>query len=153
MDLNYILILMPIILTIGGIIYGVTQYDNFLILLSFGLIFCIIVASFLKSIMPRYGIFLRPTNNPCQCTFSHSNCPNQISVGMPSEHAMTMTFFVTMIYLKNKTIDRRVIFAFIIALLVIGERYFTKCHTLLQLFIGALVGFTLAIIYNNLIQS
>lgn len=153
MNFEEILILMPIILTIGAFIFGILGLNNYFILISLGMFFCILVARLLKSLMPKKGIFLRPTDNECKCKFCPSECENIRGIGMPSEHALTLTFFAMMIYLHGKEIDGKVIFSFILALAVIFQRYLSSCHSAIQLIIGSFIGAILSVIYYFCIKS
>jgi membrane-associated phospholipid phosphatase len=159
MDLEKILISMPLILLVGSAIYGITESDNNLLALSVGILFCIIIANFFKSLMPKppidepdylraNNIYIRPTNDPCKCKMQPNSCLGEIGIGMPSAHATVMSFFFFMIFFRMMVINIKVIIAFILALVVIGQRYVSKCHTILQLMVGSILGFVLAMIYN-----
>jgi membrane-associated phospholipid phosphatase len=141
-----VLVLMPIILLVGSFVFGITENNNHLIALSIGILLCIIVAKQLKDLMPKKGIYLRPTDDPCHCgILNHEDCKGII--GMPSEHAIVMAFFFTSIYLESKSVKVKM-FAFTLAMMVIIQRYISKCHSALQLTIGAIVGSVLAVCYK-----
>lgn len=152
---NEILILMPIILIIGGIVYGITENIAYLILLSIGMFISMLVSETIKQHLPKEGIYLRPTHDTCHCGLwpkKQESCHNELAVGMPSTHATVMAFFVTMIYLSNYNINSQqnsntIIFSIILALLVIKQRYDSHCHTGLQLFVGSLLGCIIGTIY------
>lgn len=156
------LIIMPIILTIGGLVYGILGKNIYLILLSLGLFLCMIIAPILKSLMPvppeheqKTDIYLRPCNNKhnsCDCGFYSSKSTKKNQIGMPSEHAMTMMFFATMIYLRYGQVNYQVVFSMILALVVMSQRYFSHCHSILQLFAGSALGIMFAWIYNYIIM-
>ena len=109
---------------------------------------CVFIDTLLKSSFPKKAPFLRPTNDVCKCSFIKND---QCGVmGMPSGHAMIMTFFVMMIFLYTHKFDYKIILLIILALSVIIQRWMCGCHTPLQLFVGSVIGILFALVYNKL---
>ena len=152
-NLDWLISIIPVILSFGALIYGILGDNKFLIFLSIGLFLCWYISEFIKQLMPTEGIFLRPTNFPCLCRYYPDTCINFQEIGMPSTHASTITFFLTMIYLRNPYIDYKILLVFLLVFLVMRQRYLSKCHSISQILFGALLGVFLAFVYNFLLKQ
>jgi membrane-associated phospholipid phosphatase len=61
--------------------------------------------------------------------------------GMPSGHAQSCFYSLVFIYLALKNKNKNIIIVYIlIAILTLYQRYYDKFHTILQLFVGSIVG-------------
>lgn len=148
-----ILIWLPTIVLISSLGYGIFKCNYFFIFLSIGLLICALLAWYLKLLMPKKELFLRPTDDPCKCDLFSKNCPGIKKSGMPSGHAALMIFFVVMMFLYYKKINYQIIFFLILALAVIYQRYDSKCHNFVQLIMGSIVGALFAIFFFLLIMK
>ena len=89
-------------------------------------------------------IYLRP-NGYVLCDIGKENNP----IGMPSGHAMTSGFIIGFLYhYLNKNDFNNVL---IISLLIAYSRYLCKCHSLLQIFIGLIIGVVFSTIFHSIL--
>jgi membrane-associated phospholipid phosphatase len=110
-----------------------------------------LTSEYIKKIVPRKEVFLRPTNQPCKCKYYITKCKNIKEVGFPSTHAFMMTFFAIMVYMYHKKINLQVTISLIITLIIIIQRYTSLCHNSLQIIAGTLLGSIFGILYYNFI--
>jgi len=143
MLLEDILIFMPLILVVGGFIFGGLTDTAYWAYVSVGIIVLMLLTRGIKGLMPKEGLFLRPNaddpNRKCSLADHKGG-----DIGMPSEHAVVMSYFAAMVYFHTYAIDVKSASVALLALVVIIQRYVSGCHSALQLAIGALVGVGLA---------
>jgi membrane-associated phospholipid phosphatase len=134
---------MPLILVVGGFIFGSLADAKYWVLVSVGIVAVMLISRGLKAVVPHDGLFLRPNaddeNRKCSLTDRTGG-----KIGMPSEHAMVMSYFAAMVYFQTYQIDVKSASAVLLALMVILQRYVSGCHSILQLVVGALLGVGLA---------
>lgn len=153
MIFEHALIMMPITLIIGGLVFGVLNSDYFMVALAVGMSICFILSETVKKFLPFSDINKRPTDNACKCRLCPSDCPNSPAIGMPSTHAAVMSFFFMLILLRNGgQINLQVILAFLLAIAVMYQRYASLCHSPLQLLAGAILGSVLGYYYSSLVM-
>ena len=96
--------------------------DNYVLKLFLGLIFLQVLVKFLKKL------------------FKESSPIKSKTYGLPSTKAATLVFIATYLVLTNKLRDSTVVIIVIALLLPLFMKYYSKEHSLKQLFIGGLVG-------------
>jgi membrane-associated phospholipid phosphatase len=92
---------------------------------------------FIKEISPR-------PQGAMNCNVMCTNGNQEGKPGMPSSHAATIAFF-TIYYLRhtNSLYIRAILIGY--AILVMMSRYHKRCHTVLQIMVGALLGSSMGI--------
>lgn len=96
--------------------------DKYVLKLFLGLIFLQILVKFLKKL------------------FKESRPIKSNTYGLPSTKAATLVFIATYLVLTNKLRDSTVVIIVTAMLLPLFMKYYSKEHSLKQLFIGGLVG-------------
>lgn len=96
--------------------------DKYVLKLFLGLIFLQILVKFLKKL------------------FKESRPIKSNTYGLPSTKAATLVFIATYLILTNKLRDSTIVIIVIALLLPLFMKYYSKEHSLKQLFIGGLVG-------------
>ena len=96
--------------------------DKYVLKLFLGLIFLQIFVKFLKKL------------------FKESRPIKSNTYGLPSTKAATLVFIATYLILTNKLRDSTIVIIVIALLLPLFMKYYSKEHSLKQLFIGGLVG-------------
>ena len=100
------------------------------------------VSLFIKTahtVFPRSGVFRRPSG-ACDCDILNSAGSYEHRGGMPSGHVMTAAFVVTMICLMNPSSPLAVVASAVTVLLIATARVQKRCHTVLQVAVGAAAG-------------
>ena len=70
---------------------------------------------------------------------------------MPSAHATSMVFFLTMVSIYRGQVDAYVIFAAVLTVLVLVQRKISGCHSAAQLFAGCVLGWVIGVGYGLLL--
>ena len=96
--------------------------DKYVLKLFLGLIFLQILVKFLKKL------------------FKESRPIKSNTYGLPSTKAATLVFIATYLVLTNKLKDSTVVILLTTLLIPIFMKYYSKEHSLKQLFVGGLVG-------------
>ena len=102
--------------------------DKYVLKLFLGLIFLQILVKFLKKL------------------FKESRPIKTNTYGLPSTKAATLVFIATYFILTNKLRGSTVVIILTVLFLPLFMKYYSKEHSLKQLFIGGLVGFLFAYI-------
>ena len=76
--------------------------------------------------------------------FKESRPINSNTYGLPSTKAATLVFIATYLILTNKLKDSTVILLVVALLVPLFMKYYSKEHSMKQLFIGGLVGLLFA---------
>jgi membrane-associated phospholipid phosphatase len=128
---------------------------NFLLLGSLLIVFGPILNQILKYLLRGLTISKRPNicglvsdkDNTCSGCGVIIACKKTASSGMPSGHAQYMgilSIFITIYLLKNNEVSTKLVAqitsVWILTLLICYQRYISKCHTILQITIGLVVG-------------
>lgn len=96
--------------------------DKYVLKLFLGLIFLQILVKFLKKL------------------FKESRPIKSKTYGLPSTKAATLVFIATYLILTNKLRDSTLVIIVIALLLPLFIKYYSKEHSLKQLFVGGLIG-------------
>lgn len=142
----------PLFIVIISFIYASISGLYFYFFLALGMIISSFISESIKKIVPKKGIFLRPTDQPCKCKYPVPKCKNMKEVGFPSTHAFVMTFFAIMVLMYHKKINSQVIISLILAIVIMIQRYTSFCHSLLQISTGASFGSIFGVLYYNFIS-
>ena len=133
-----------IIYVIPIILYGITRkpYHKiaFIGALATNAISEIIKHVFIKDISPR-------PQGAMNCDIMCSNGNQEGKPGMPSSHAATIAFFATYYYCHTSNLYIRAILIGY-ALLVMMSRYHKRCHTVPQIMVGALLGWSIGMLLH-----
>ena len=138
------------VLSIPIICFMIGIIDFKYILITIGIILCGIINFIIKSIINKilpYKYTKRP-NNAKGCGACNDNYIDNI--GLPSGHSQLAWFFVFYLWLLKPNI-RNALILFPIALIISISRYFSNCHTKLQIFIGSLIGIIFAYYFREFI--
>lgn len=95
---------------------------------------------FIKDISPR-------PQGATNCNIMCTNGNQEGKPGMPSSHAATITFFATYYVRHTENLYIRAILIGY-ALLVMMSRYHKRCHTVPQIMVGALLGWSMGILLH-----
>ena len=93
---------------------------------------------FIKEVSPR-------PQGAMNCNVMCTNGNQEGKPGMPSSHATTVAFFAVYYFRHTQNIYLRAILIGY-ALLVMMSRYYKRCHSLLQLMMGALLGGSMGVL-------
>ena len=81
------------------------------------------------------------------CDIGKDNNP----IGMPSGHSMTAGFIIGFLYhYLNKRDFNKVFYT---CLLLAFIRYLCKCHSLLQIFLGLIIGIAFSTIFHSILTK
>lgn len=155
---NQVLRLMVWIIIISSFIFGVLLNNRLLLFLSLGLILIEGVIQGLKygvkSIFGVNSITSRPPKARDCGAFIDCKKEKATSMGMPSGHSISMGFFAAFMIMslgkKNVISD---IFVVFLALLVMTQRWWVGCHTILQVITGGVIGVLLGIGYYEIVKK
>ena len=75
---------------------------------------------------------------------------NNLTFGMPSTRAATLSFIIIYLILLNKPSQKTIILMILIVLLLCSIKYFMKEHSILQLLCGSLVGLIVGFIFYKI---
>jgi hypothetical protein len=133
-----------IIYIIPIVLYGITRdsYHKIAFIGTFATnaISEIIKHVFIKDISPR-------PQGAINCNIMCTNGNQEGKPGMPSSHAATIVFFTTYYYCHTRNVYIR---AMLIgyALLVMMSRYHKRCHSIPQIMVGALLGWSMGMLLH-----
>ena len=82
----------------------------------------------------------------CGACRDDSDCSEEI--GLPSGHSQLAWFFVFTLWLQKPTLLSALIL-FPIAITISVSRYFSNCHTKLQIIIGSIIGIIVAYYFQD----
>lgn len=149
----------PVIIVCAALLVAFISKDKRAFLFGILVIICWISNEGLKglfqAILPLAPGIYRP-NPPLSGCGVFANCSvsdsDKLLVGMPSGHAQTITFAFVLVALflisktgfSHPTTILQIVVLGIVAILIIYSRYYIGCHTLLQLFVGSMIGIALA---------
>jgi len=133
-----------IVYIIPIILYGITRnpYHKIAFMGTFATnaISEIIKHVFIKDISPR-------PQGAMNCNIMCSNGNQEGKPGMPSSHSATIIFFTTYYYCHTSNLYIRAILIGY-ALLVMMSRYHKRCHTVPQIMVGALLGWSMGMLLH-----
>ena len=133
-----------IIYIIPIVLYGITHkpYHKiaFIGALATNSISEIIKHVFIKDISPR-------PEGAINCNIMCTNGNQEGKPGMPSSHAATIVFFTTYYYCHTRNFHIRAILIGY-AVLVMMSRYHKRCHTVPQIMVGALLGWSMGMLLH-----
>jgi len=153
--------LMPLILSSGGIIYGLTTLNPLITTAAVGIVYCDVLTQILKR--TSYNIFgnkkfvMRPKEAQ-NCSYLGVEPYHFNPLGMPSGHALSISFFATFMILSIKyknALHNSIKNILFILLAVAGmwQRVYVKCHTTFQVICGSIIGITLGVVTNRIYKN
>ena len=116
-----------------------------------GIISIIYISQYLKKIIFPLSNLARRPDNACNCNFYANNGVVEGQPGLPSSHmAIVGVLFIFSHLTITKYIDNKTIFYIVntsFVLLTAWSRHYKKCHSLLQIILGGILG----ILYGYLV--
>jgi membrane-associated phospholipid phosphatase len=108
-----------------------------------------------KSVFGENSITSRPKGAKDCGAFIDCTNEKDGSMGMPSGHSMSISFFITFLILTSYSKKRYInyILGILLAILVMSQRWWVGCHSLLQIIIGGVIGIFLGWGYYKIIDS
>ncbi len=122
------------------------------LLLIIGIVICELIIKVTRLVFPKVGVFLRPAG-AVNCNICNGGGDYTGKVGMPSGHVALTTFvFCALLQIYNsrlKGLIRYVAYAVVItSICLMGlSRYYRKCHNIVQIITGVLLGIVLTWLY------
>lgn len=132
-----------LIITCFLILYDKKFIELLFLMIFFGFILNDLLKRFFS--LFNFNFIKRPTKNKCGIPILNIFYTNKFSdVGMPSGHAQIISIFCfyLMFYFKNIYFS---IFLLTILIINLYMRVYIGCHTILQVIIGALIGYIVVI--------
>jgi membrane-associated phospholipid phosphatase len=107
-----------------------------------------------EKVFGRNFITSRPKGAKDCGAFIDCNNKKDDSMGMPSGHSMSIAFFVTFLILGSYSKKRYInyIIGILLIILVMSQRWWVGCHSLLQVIVGASIGIFLGWSYYKIIK-
>jgi membrane-associated phospholipid phosphatase len=109
-----------------------------------GILCCLIFIKLTRFLPAFHPIMLRP-KGACNCNIANSGGCYENRIGMPSGHVLLAAFVVSWLVVHNPTPITFAMAAFVIIIVALA-RYKKKCHNILQVIVGAILGITFALI-------
>ena len=157
---NYLSVLPLIYSTVIGTYYGMNILQIVPPIFTFKYVFgyysSIIVSQLLKYLLHPMFEFTKRPQGACGCDYNSFKGDSSGNPGFPSGHMATTGFFVThtlLVLLKKNNIkikENRIIFIIlnILLLLLMGwARHYKKCHSLIQIIAGTILGTILGYLF------
>jgi membrane-associated phospholipid phosphatase len=107
-------------------------------------VFFFLFSGYLNTVLKDYVKQPRPAT-PKKFLYSENISRSQTVYGMPSGHSQNVFFSLTYLYLTVKDSVYWIQIGLVLAALMVYERWTYHNHTLLQLFVGAVIGVLLGI--------
>jgi len=149
MTSNMLIIYNTISITIVVLMLQLLYNQDYTIL--FGELLCSIIQYFSKKITTGWypPIFKRPDGATDCNLFNYGGKEDHCS-GFPSGHVASIAVFMEMLLLRNNTsgLYNKIIY-YIPIVLMAYSRYMKKCHNIIQLFAGYVLGYSVANILHK----
>ena len=134
------------LIVLVAIVYFIVYFDITIIL---GILVCMLLQDFIKKITKGLypPVFKRP-DGARDCSIFNTGGNVEQESGFPSGHVAIISFVMNFLNLKEKNIIYN-----IPIILVALSRYFNKCHNIIQIIAGYLLGYGVAqIFFSKIIQ-
>ena len=152
---NYISLIPLTLIQLSCIYYVFYLFDMlptfFSLRFIVGIISSIYMSQYLKKIIFPFSKLARRPDKACNCNFYANNGIVEGQPGLPSTHMAIVGFLFMFSHLTiTKYIDNTIFFYLVntlFLLLTAWSRYYKKCHSLLQIILGGILG----ILYGYLV--